>query len=218
MWTERHLEQEKVCTLVTTRCSGSSYLNRVELQNGCLSIAHGNIFIPSTIHGSNFGKSGSIDYEKLERNLDAATDVYISKCNNAPFGNSSIRLLKGNRNDLARNYKSRRPHLTFLKGSQQSKGKLKEENPALFEYFTEIWKLRDRHMVKGLPSQYIFQLLPCYKDVCIHPVCRKGKPDKEPVWYAGGPPFRIYPFLFQTQSVVGDSHVTDARPLALAII
>lgn len=79
MWTERHLEQEKVCTLVTTRCSGSSYLNRVELQNGCLSVAHGNIFIPSTIHGSNFGKNGSIDYEKLERNLDAATDVYISK-------------------------------------------------------------------------------------------------------------------------------------------
>ena len=119
MWTERHLEQEKVCTLVTTRCSGSSYLNRVELQNGCLSVAHGNIFIPSTIHGSNFGKNGSIDYEKLERNLDAATDVYISKCNNAPFGNSSITLFKGNRNDLARNYKSRRPHLiAFLKGSQ----------------------------------------------------------------------------------------------------
>lgn len=117
--TERHLEQEKVCTLVTTRCSGSSYLNRVELQNGCLSVAHGNFFIPSTIHGSNFGKNGSIDYEKLERNLDAATDVYISKCNNAPFGNSSITLFKGNRNDLARNYKSRRPHLiAFLKGSQ----------------------------------------------------------------------------------------------------
>lgn len=194
MWTERHLEQEKVCTLVTTRCSGSSYLNRVELQNGCLSVAHGNIFIPSTIHGSNFGKSGSIDYEKLERNLDAATDVYISKCNNAPFGNSSIRLFKGNRNDLARNYKSRRPHLlTFLKGSQQSKRKLMEENPALFEYFTEIWKLRNRHMVEGLPSQYIFQLLPCYKDDCIHPVCRKGKPDKEPVWYDGGPPLSYLP-------------------------
>lgn len=107
MWTERHLEQEKVCTLVTTHCSRSSYLNRVELQNGCLSVARGNIFIPSTIHGSNFGKNGSIDYEKLERNLDAATDVYISKCNNAPFGNLSIALFKGNRNDLARNYKSR---------------------------------------------------------------------------------------------------------------
>lgn len=31
LWAERHLEQKKVCTLVTTRCSGSSYLNRVEL-------------------------------------------------------------------------------------------------------------------------------------------------------------------------------------------
>ena len=41
MWTEQHLEQEKVCTLVTTHCSRSSYLNRVELQNGCLSVARG---------------------------------------------------------------------------------------------------------------------------------------------------------------------------------
>lgn len=72
MWTERHLEQEKVHTLVTTRRSGSSYLNRVELQNGCLAMAHSNIFIPSTIHGLKFGQSVSIDYQQLERNLDSA--------------------------------------------------------------------------------------------------------------------------------------------------
>lgn len=194
MWTERHLEQEKVCTLVTTRCSGSSYLNRVELQNGCLSVAHSNIFIPSTIHGSNFGQTAAIDYQQLERNLDSAADVYISKCNNAPFGESSITLFKGSRNDLAKNYKSRRPHLiTFLKGSQKDKKKLMEENPTLFEYFTEIWKLRDRHMVKGLPNHYIFQLLPCYEEECIHPVCKRGQPEKEPVWYDGGPPLSYLP-------------------------
>lgn len=43
-WSERHLIKNKVATLVTTRSSGSSYLNRVELQNGCLSQAHSNTF------------------------------------------------------------------------------------------------------------------------------------------------------------------------------
>lgn len=51
-WTERHLSQANVATLVTTRSSGSSYLNRVGLQNGCLSRAHSNLFIRSTLHGS----------------------------------------------------------------------------------------------------------------------------------------------------------------------
>jgi hypothetical protein len=96
-WTERHLEQEKVCTLVTTRSSGSSYLNRVELQNGCLAVAHSNIFIPSTIHSSNFVRSGSIDYDRLEQNLESATDVYISKCNIDDCPKAALRLLKGSR-------------------------------------------------------------------------------------------------------------------------
>lgn len=34
MWTERHMASSKTCTVVTTRHSGGSYLNRVELQNG----------------------------------------------------------------------------------------------------------------------------------------------------------------------------------------
>lgn len=43
-WTERHLLKNKKATIVTTRCSGSSYLNRVELQNGCLSKGHSKHF------------------------------------------------------------------------------------------------------------------------------------------------------------------------------
>ena len=34
-WTEWHIAHAKVATIVTSRSSGSSYLNRVELQNGC---------------------------------------------------------------------------------------------------------------------------------------------------------------------------------------
>ena len=51
-WTERHIAKQKVATIVTTRSSGSSYLNRVELQNGCLAHGHSNTFIPSTLTGS----------------------------------------------------------------------------------------------------------------------------------------------------------------------
>lgn len=65
-----------------------------------------------------------------------------------------------------------------------------EDNPTLFEYFMEIW---DRDMVKGLPAHYVFQLIPCYQQDCIHPVCKRGKPIQEPVWYDGGPPLSYLP-------------------------
>lgn len=51
-WTFHHLKRPTVATLVTARNSGTSYLNRVELQNGCLALAHTNLFIPSTLSGS----------------------------------------------------------------------------------------------------------------------------------------------------------------------
>jgi len=191
MWTERHLEKGKVCTLVTTRCSGSSYLNRVELQNGCLAVAHSNLFIPSTLHGSNFTESGGIDNNKLERNLLAATDVYISRCDKAPFGSSHISLFKGFKNDMLL---TRRPKLlTFLKGSKDATLELEKQDPQLFEYFNDVWNLRNRHMVKNLPSRYVFQLLPCYEAHCPHQVCKSGKPEKDYTWYHGGPPLSYLP-------------------------
>lgn len=49
-WTERHLPMSKACTIVTTRHSGGSYLNKVELLNGCTSVGHSNVFIPSTLN------------------------------------------------------------------------------------------------------------------------------------------------------------------------
>ena len=52
-WTECHLERNLYATIVIVRCSGSNYLNRVELQNDCLALGHANLFIPSTLSGSN---------------------------------------------------------------------------------------------------------------------------------------------------------------------
>ena len=52
LWTARHLEKGSMATVVTTRSSGSSYLNHIELQNGCLALAHSNVFIASTLGGT----------------------------------------------------------------------------------------------------------------------------------------------------------------------
>lgn len=75
--------------LVTARSSGSSYLNRVELQNGCLSCGHSNVFIPSTMSGSCM-EAGKINQDVLRKNLDLAIDVYIEKVNNSPCGDTTI--------------------------------------------------------------------------------------------------------------------------------
>ncbi|CAB4010628.1 Hypothetical predicted protein [Paramuricea clavata] len=48
LWTERHLLKQKICTIVTTRNSGGSYLNPVELMNGCIAKAHA-VVIPMLV-------------------------------------------------------------------------------------------------------------------------------------------------------------------------
>ena len=58
LWTERHLNRKREVTMVTTRCSGDSYLNPVELVNGHLSRGHSNAFIPSTLKGSSTDING----------------------------------------------------------------------------------------------------------------------------------------------------------------
>ena len=92
-WTAHHLSKGKIVTLVTSRSSGSSYLNRVELQNGCLSLGHANTFIPSTLKGSCVNlETGAVDNAKLKENLDVAIDAYISRVDETPCGNTTIQL------------------------------------------------------------------------------------------------------------------------------
>ena len=59
-WTVHHINTPSVSTLVSAHNSGASYVNRVELQNGCQALAHANLFVPSTLGGycldSNTGK------------------------------------------------------------------------------------------------------------------------------------------------------------------
>ena len=58
LWTERHIEKRRICTIVTSRHSGGSYLNEVELMNGCIAKAHSNLYIPSTLTGNNYDSNG----------------------------------------------------------------------------------------------------------------------------------------------------------------
>lgn len=97
-WTKRHLIKGTKAIMVTTRSSGSSYKNRVELQNGCLALGHANLFIPSTLNGSCM-VSGKIDADLLCKNLDSAIDVYISRVDQAPCARTVIHLMKGAKSD-----------------------------------------------------------------------------------------------------------------------
>ena len=63
------------------------------MQKGCFALAHANLSIPSTLSGSCFSpETGRVDPERLKRNMDIATEVYICRVNGAPCG---IQLFKG---------------------------------------------------------------------------------------------------------------------------
>lgn len=193
VWTEIHLEEEKVCTCVTARNSGGSFLKRVELVNGCIARAHSNIFIPSTLNGSNMSASG-LDEEKLKANLDTAASVYIDRVQDAPFEKTNIVFFKGNKDEYGRCLENRRPNLLkFLHGSKKAKQQLKASNPEEYNYFEKVWGVRNNHYIKNYPEQYVFLLYLCYKPTCVHPLCRKGKPSAEPKWFDDGPILSLIP-------------------------
>ena len=187
-WTRWHLEQEKLVTLVTTRSSGSSYMNRVELQNGCLTRAHSSLFIPSTIHGSCIAESGKVDEEILRRNLDTAIDIYIDRCDGCSCGRTQIHLFKGTSSDQQEREKLR----IFLKGPKKERERLQKEDPQLFSHFNDVWTVKTLHMVPNLPQQYIFFLKCCFREDCIHPICKRGSHNVIH-WYSGGPLLSFLP-------------------------
>ena len=191
-WTFRHLKHGKLATLVSSRSSGCSYLNRVELQNGCLALGHTNLFIPSTLGGTVFNsETGLVDMDKVKTNLDLATDVYISRVDKSPCGDTVIHLFKGA--DSSSLQAKREDLITFLKGSKKNKDKLKVKKPEVYAEFEQVWAVKQRHEVGGLPPQYLFLLVCCFETGCPHPICRAGK-KQDLVWYPNGPSLYSIPF------------------------
>ncbi len=94
-WTVHHLKTKTAVTMVIARNSGASYRNRVELQNGCLALAHANLFIPSTLHSSCMSASGKVDQQRLHENLSSAIDVYVNLVEGAPCASTEIHMFPG---------------------------------------------------------------------------------------------------------------------------
>ncbi len=190
-WTVRHLKSSTRIELVTSRNSGSSFRNRVELQDGCLALGHANLFIPSTLHGSCTVESGKVNEDVLAKNLASAIDVYISRVDGTPCASTEIHLVKGAENN---GYQEENKLLKVLrKGKKKEKEELKRTYPEMYLQFEKIWKLRDMHMRKDLPTKYVFFLACCYQKGCIHELCKKGRPEKEVTWYPGGPSISFFP-------------------------
>jgi hypothetical protein len=83
--------------------------------NGCIAKAHSNLFIPSTLSGTNFNESG-LDATRLAENVDIATDVYIDRVNEAPCCRTTLQLYKGAKDAILQ---ERRPSLLiFLRGNE----------------------------------------------------------------------------------------------------
>ena len=91
-WTAHHLRAQTVATMDTTRNSGASYKNRVELQNGCLALGHANLFIPSTLNGSCLRDDGKVNETKLKENLSSAID-HLAYCYGWIFSKTMALLL-----------------------------------------------------------------------------------------------------------------------------
>ena len=194
LWTLRHIERPTFVTLVTARNSGASHLNRVELQNGCLALAHANLFIPSNLHGTCFDpKTGRLDSERLKKNMDAATEIYISRANGAPCNGTKIHLYRGADSSKLQEI---RTHLSvFLKGSKKDKLCVKEDNPEVWAHFERVWSVRERHMLKGVPQQYAFYLKCCMQSTCCHPLCKQTRAGSLEMtsWFPGGPSLDTLP-------------------------
>ena len=91
-WTEWHVLQRRVVTLVTYWNSGSSYLNRVKLPNGCSLIT----FIPSTLARLCIvDDTGAISERNVRQNLSLAMSAYVSRVDGCPCGDTTIKLYEG---------------------------------------------------------------------------------------------------------------------------
>lgn len=122
--------------------------------------------------------SGKLGEDKLKDNLSDAIDVYISRVNKCSCGDTVINLYKGTNNSTNQNM--REMVKVFFKGKPEEVNQLKEERPQVYNWINDLRELQKRHLVRGLPSKYIFHLVCCYQKGCIHSFCQEGKPTPEP--------------------------------------
>jgi hypothetical protein len=90
----RHLTRGVLLSLVTARHSGGSFLNNVERLNGSQGMAASNLFIPTTLLGSNSNDRGEIDDEKVSKSMLAGIRlVYLPHVDGAAGFNGPLHLV-----------------------------------------------------------------------------------------------------------------------------
>ena len=102
---------------------------------------------------------------KIERKHGSCTTGLFGQSKYiTPFGSSVIKMYRGATDQQAVQMKQERTDLlVFLRGTKSAKKELKEKKPDQYHHFEEILSLRERHIVKNLPSEYVFALRACYK-------------------------------------------------------
>jgi hypothetical protein len=199
IWSEWHLEEEKLATFVSTRFSGGSYLNRVEHMNGQLTRAHANTFIPSNLLGPNKDPiTGDHSEERLAANLQAAVDIYISRVNNTPYKENTIKLFKAS---SAGDFGERRPLLIeYLKASDKKKLELQkryshdQRKMGWLNHFKRVLAIQKAHEMESV--KYVFSVICCFDVDCSHPLCvsNAGRKASDFKWHDNGPPLDFFPW------------------------
>lgn len=136
-----------------------------------MNVSHTNLCILSTLCDSNIDtETGKMHKERVQSNMVKATEIYISRVNGSPCGETRIHLFKGA--DLSKNRKLRMSVLQFLKGNKSQKERLRQDNKQVYDEIERIWKIQCNHMMKDLFAQYVFYLVCCFKPGCTHPICQ----------------------------------------------
>ena len=101
--------------------------------------------------------------------------------------------MEGSTSEFARLAIERRPKLlVFLRGTKKEKLALKQSDATLYSYF-EVWKVRNQHMVKNLPDQYVFMLVPCRINSRPHKKCKADEGSLQLRWFTNGPSLEYFP-------------------------
>ena len=116
--------------------------------------------------------------------MKLATEVYINWVNGCPCGEGTIKLYEGADSTTYQELQGK--VIQFLKGTKQQKRNLQQQHPETYAYIESVWAVRNSHMTRDLPSQYLFQLVCCFNASCSHPLCKAGSQEL-PKWFSSGP-------------------------------
>ena len=85
--------------------------------------------------------------------MNLAIEAYINRIDGCPCGDTTIQLYRGA--DSSDEQATRSKLLVFPKGSKKRLD-LQAKDPHVYAHFCDVWNVRNEHMVRGLPTHYIY--------------------------------------------------------------